>query len=804
MPKGVEREGLTRPEFAKRAPGKPGGKPRWSSGAKDAVGTAIDDQTRVWFTISSGTLNEVYFPDIDTANTRSIRFLVTGREGFYADEETDCDHLVEPVEDGVPAYRISSTSREHRFVLKKEIITDPVRDALLVRVHFEPAEEGLRLFVVIDPQLQDQGRGNSAHVGKYKGVPMLFAHRDGLALAAATSVPFLASTCGYVGRTDGMADLKAHGELTRCYNDAPQGNVALCAEVDWNSGEGHFVLVVGMGGDVAEAGQQTRAGLLQDFEKLLQRYMGDWREEQARYLDLEDLGGGKRDLYRVSTAVLRTHQSKRYPGGYVASLSTPWGFARGDKEVGGYHMLWPRDLVEIAFGKLAAGDVEAGKRALFYLASTQEEDGHWSQNLWLDGTPHYDAVQMDSTALPVMLACRLYREGHLDEFDVWPTLRKAAQYLLRNGPASEEDRWEALAGYSVFTMAVEVTALLAVAEVATGLEKHDEAGFLRGVADAWNETIEEYTYAAGTELAKKHGVAGYYIRVAPEAVAQKPLRTLQVTMPNKMFGDRGRRAVNVVSPDALMLVRMGLRRPDDPRILDTIKVIDGELKQEMSTGAGWRRSSHDGYGETRDGSPFKTHGVGRCWPLLAGERGHYLLAAGDRDGALEMLRTMARQTSECGMLPEQVWDGPDLPERELYNGQPTGSGMPLAWAHAEYIKLLRSLHEGRVWDMPRTTAGRYLEAGTRSDITLWTARECRTWMRAGRRLRVMTESAGVVRWRGPDGKAGEIELQKQPLGFFSATLPTQTLPAKQKFTVEIVPSAHDEPAQEFVMNVRSR
>ncbi len=287
MPQGVEREGLTQPKAPKRAPGKPGAKPHWSSGAKDAVGTAVSDESRVWFTISSGTVNEVYFPDVDTANTRSVRFIVTGRDGFHADEELDCDHLVEPVEDGIPAYRVSSTSKAQRFVLKKEIITDPVRDALLLRVHFEPAEEGLRLFLVVDPQLQDQGNGNSAHVGQYKGLPMLFARRDGLALATAKSVPFLACTCGYIGRSDGIDDLKKYGCLTKCHNTAPEGNIGLCAEVDWRAGDGNFVLVVGLGGDCAEAGQQTRAGLLQDFEKLLQRFLQEWREEQARYLPLE-------------------------------------------------------------------------------------------------------------------------------------------------------------------------------------------------------------------------------------------------------------------------------------------------------------------------------------------------------------------------------------------------------------------------------------------------------------------------------------------------------------------------------------
>jgi glucoamylase len=236
-----------------------------------------------------------------------------------------------------------------------------------------------------------------------------------------------------------------------------------------------------------------------------------------------------------------------------------------------------------------------------------------------------------------------------------------------------------------------------------------------------------------------------------------------------------------------MLVRMGLRHTHDPRILNTLRVIDGELKRNTATGDGWVRSSFDGYGEHSDGAPFNGRGIGRCWPLLAGERGHYAVAAGDRDTALETLRTMARQCSECGMLPEQVWDQADIPERELYNGHPTGSGMPLAWAHAEYLKLLRSLHDGKVWDMPDTTRRRYLEDETNSDIVLWSPHEGRARMPAGRQLQVMVEYGGAIQWTGPDEVRRETPLQERPLGFYTARLPTADLPTGSTIDWELTP-----------------
>jgi glucoamylase len=789
LSKTIERDRLTIPEKPRRAPGKPGQKARWSSGAKTAVGTGVSLENHLWFTLGQGTINEIYFPDVDLASTRSIRFLVTDENGMYCDEEL-IEHLVEAVEDGVPAYVTTTSSKETRFSLKKEITIDGKHDVLLVRVTFQdPAQ---RLFLRVDPQIEDQGQGNCAHIGEYKGISMLFGHRDRGALAAAASVPYLGSSCGYVGRSDSIEDLKQHGRLITSYNEAPEGNVALTAEIDWKQGEGCFVLAVGFGENCAAAAQVVRAGLLQDFEVVQRRYVAGWKKRQAEHLALEDLGGNGLDMYRVSVAVLESHQSKRYPGS-VASLSIPWGFARGDADVIGYHVVWPRDLVEQAFGKLACGDVDGAKSSLFYLAATQEADGHWSQNFWLDGTPHWKAVQMDSTALPLLLACRLWQAGELGEFDEWPTLRKATEYLLRNGPCSEQDRWEEVPGYAVFTMAAEVAAVLSVAGVAIAKGKHEEAELLHEIADAWNEAIDEYTYVTDTTLSRKYDVAGYYWR---------PLKSLSLKLVNNAFGNRRHLAVDIVSPDALMLVRMGLRRPDDPRIVNTVKVLDGELKQEMATGPGWIRSSFDGYGEKAGGAPFEKHGIGRCWPLLAGERGHYAVAADDREMALKMLRTMARQTSSCGMLPEQVWNAEDIPERELFNGKPTGSGMPLAWAHAEYVKLLRSLQEGFVWDMPSATRSRYLEQGTRSAITIWTPKENRTWICTGKKLQVMMECAGVVRWAGPDQARGEIALQRRALGFFTAVLPTENFSAGSRVEFEIKPE--DDELQFSKVTVRVR
>ena len=151
-----------------------------------------------------------------------------------------------------------------------------------------------------------------------------------------------------------------------------------------------------------------------------------------------------------------------------------------------------------------------------------------------------------------------------------------------------------------------------------------------------------------------------------------------------------------------------------------MKVIDEVLKVETPGGPVWRRYNGDGYGEKNDGSPFDGKlGIGRAWPLLTGERAHYELSAGRREEAVRLLLAVESFACDSGMIPEQVWDTADIPGRGLFLGRPAGSAMPLAWAHAEYIKLRRSLAEGRVFDTPPQTTQRYLVENVTSPFVIW-------------------------------------------------------------------------------------
>jgi glucoamylase len=273
------------------------------------------------------------------------------------------------------------------------------------------------------------------------------------------------------------------------------------------------------------------------------------------------------------------------------------------------------------------------------------------------------------------------------------------------------------------------------------------AGFLREKADEWNEGIERWTYAKDTELARKLGVEGYYVRIAaPETSEAASPGEGFVAIKNRPPGKSLESATHIISPDALALVRFGLRSAQDPRIQSTVKAVDALLKVETPHGPAWHRYNDDGYGEHEDGSPFDGTGIGRLWPLLTGERAHFELAAGRAEVARKLLHAMGAFASKGCLLPEQIWDSKDIPEKELFFAKPSGSAMPLVWAHAEYIKLSRSLKDGSVFDTPPQTVKRYIEGKSESPYTAWRFNHKIRSIAPGKTLRIETLGKATVRW----------------------------------------------------------
>jgi glucoamylase len=769
---------------SRQAPGKPGEAPHWTTSQKNGVGTARGLASHVWFATHHGIVGEIYYPRIDCAAVRDLGMLVTDGKAFFSEEKTDTDSKIAWFKSGVPGCELSNQCRQDRYFIKKWILTDPRRHVLLQKTRFEALQGSIadfHLYVLLAPHLDDRGEGNSARVGEFKGTPMLMAERDGFAVALACSAPWLHRSAGFVGVSDGWQDLHSHKRITWEYEIAERGNVALTGEIDLSRG-GEFVLALGFGRNVNEAGHRARASLTQGFDMARQCYEEGWSDWQHTLRELKSGPKANSTAYRVSTAVLATHESKGFQGSTIASLSIPWGEVHGDKDQAGYHLVWPRDAYEAAGALLAAGATEEVTRALNYFETTQEADGHWPQNMWLDGSQFWKNIQLDETAAPILLLdlARRNQRVNPDELKrLWQMVRNAAGYIVRNGPSTPEDRWEEDAGLTAYTLASAIAAMLVAADLANDNREPQLGIYLRETADAWNDSIERWTYAVDTPLARKVGVSGYYVRIAPpgQLSGKTPLAEATIKIPNLPDEEAHFSAAEIVSVDALALVRFGLRAADDPRIANTLRVIDAVLKVETPHGPCWHRYNHDGYGEHRDGSPFDGTGIGRAWPLFVGERAHYELAAGNSREARRLLGVMEALAGDSGLISEQVWDAAPIPDKELFPGRPTGSARPLVWAHAEHVKLLRSLADGAVFDTPPQTVRRYLVEKVRARHTPWRLDGQVEHLTAGKILRIETTRPASVRWSVDQWKStSACDAHDSGVGLFAADLPTEALP----------------------------
>ena len=730
--------------------------------------------SRLWFTIGGGIVNEVYYPRIDIPQIRDLGFLVADGRGFWVEVKRLWRHSVELMAPGIPAVRV--VHRHDRFELTLEVVPCVDRDALLVNVALT-GDEGLRPYVLLAPHLGGTGMNNHAAVLDYGGKRLLSAHQGPFALAVAAitnaqSDAMGRASAGYVGRSDGWQDFARHGAMSSEYSSAGPGNVALLGELPRSS-----VLALAFGSSTESAATLALTALYEPFERVRAHHLANWTEWYSRsgipVSFTRTLSAECAEQFHISTMVLRAHQDKTYPGAMVASLSVPWGNTKEERE--GYHLVWPRDLVECAGALLAVGAEREVRNTLKYLRATQLADGHWNQNQWLGGKQYWTGVQLDETALPVLLATSLAERNSLEGIEVADMIRRALSFIARTGPASSQDRWEEDAGLNTFTLAACIAALVSGAPYLPA----DARELALAIADFWNSRLDDWTAVRDTPLARQYGIPGYYVREAPlQAIADR--RAFDSVLPIKNLEiDPGLPAAMQFGVDFLQLVRFGLRRFDDPLILGSVRLADAVLKVDTPHGPGWRRYDHDGYGEHDDGSAFDGCGRGRAWPLLTGERGHYEIACGH--DPLPYLQAMARMASPGGMMPEQVWDAPPIARRGLSIGRPTGSAMPLAWTHAEYIKLVASRALGRPFDRPEAVWQRYRGERCKTTRAIWSEQARISTISVGDSLLIMLCEPGSVRW----GFNGWQNIEERPnapnsLGLHVLLIDTTAMIAGQK------------------------
>jgi glucoamylase len=748
--------------------GAPGLEPRWTSSVKDAVCTAYAASSHIWFTCSHGILNEIYFPTIDHPQVRDMEFLVSDGETFVHEEKRDLHSTFEYIDPEAMGVRYVNRDPDGRYSLTKEIICDPHHGVVLQHVRLEGRADlvpRLKVYALLAPHLDGGGAVNSARAVDIAGHKVVMAWKNQWSLVMSASCGFKRVSCGFVGTSDGWQDLMQNFRMDWEFGSALYGNIALTGEVDLDcnarlngggsrAAEGmavrEFTLAIGIGEGHHPAAQKTMASMSTPFEEQRNRFVLQWkRAAHPDWLAEKARDGGK--LMRVSHAVLLTHEDKSYSGAFVASASIPWGQVKGDSDLGGYHLVWTRDMVQTATALLACGRAETARRALVYLACTQQINGGFAQNFWIDGTPYWSGRQLDEVGFPIILAWRLWKANGLGELEIFPFVERAAGCLVKNAPVTHQERWEENAGYSPSTLAAVIGGLICAAEIARAHESEEMAHFLEEYADWIEGHLEDWTVTNNGVLHPE--VKRHYMRIRPpecgEVYAHEGCGKELIQLANRPPGTRYEfEAREIIDGGFLELVRYGVRRADDPLIVDSLKVVDLLLKKDLPQGPGWLRYNWDGYGQREDGGPYEGWGQGRVWPLLGGERAHYELAAGnDVTPSIETYEKFAT----CGqMVPEQVWDAADIPERSMRRGEPAGSAVPLVWAHAEYLKLLRSAVDGKVFDRIDPVYERYCDPEGRKQrrvgIEIFSRKRPIQEMGAGRKLRILDEGIFEVVW----------------------------------------------------------
>ena len=745
---------MTLQKMTAMAFGAPGGAPTWCSSDKDFVTTALG-ASRLWATVGHGIINEVYWPATGQPQIRDLSFYLIGTNGWLDLKRVRQYRLSTPGPH-LPALTVTHHGDDYQVVL--EILPDPRRDVLLVRFKVEGS---YRLVAILAPHLNSTGHDNRAWIED----DVSFAQRGEVTVCLAAHPPLVQLSCGYVGTSDGWQDLSRHGRLSYDYSHADNGTVALSGEAQGSEG----VLALSFASSVFGARTLARTSLADDFDALRGEFLQAWQAWGAQ-LQLprpDDILG---DAGLLSATILKIHEDRTYPGAVVASLSVPWG--NSSDTLGGYHLVWPRDATLTAFALLAAEQFLDARHILGHLAATQRQDGRWPQNYFPTGEPFWTGTQLDEAAFPVLLAAKFRELGEAEVPGITRMVRAAVGFIARTGPSSEQDRWEENPGVSPFTLAVAISALIAAAPWLSPAER----AYAESLADDWNERLEAWCYVHGTALAKDLGVSGYYVRISRAHEPGDLSARVQLSNRNGELI----LASAMVSMDFSYLVRLGLRSAHDPRIQDTIKVVDAVLRVETPSGALYHRYNEDGYGEHRDGRPFDGHGIGRAWPLLVGERGHLALQAGEE--SISYLQTIWNCASAGGLLPEQVWDAAPIPARGLIPGRPSGSAMPLLWAHAEFLKLLIARESGRPVELLQVVEQRYGGSVTRRATTWHWRDEVPVWrLEKGRALRIddrrpFTLHFGFDGWQDVQDRLAEAE----PFGIWSVLLAADELARHQQ------------------------
>jgi glucoamylase len=740
---------------AGRAPGSPGSLSHFDLARKDCVGTARSDTSKVWFTVADGVLSDVYEPTIDNTNVHTLQYVVTGHQGghpFTDLQSRDLSYTVTADPAGMEC-TVTATSAAHGYTLTTRYLTDPVRDSVVMRTALSgPRSQDLRVYARLDAIVNGNGGGGSANGGAddgivtAAGVPVVSdphtvtqaANRDyavptSMALTSDRQGP---ASVGYAdSASDGLTSLDRTQALAR-WTDAPDGHVVATEQVNPHPGTQAFTLALGFGRTPVDAVRTAQRSTQGAFAALEQAYRKTWRQYDAGLRRPTGLGPARQRAYWLSANVLKASEDKTFHGAIAASLSSPWGQAvsagdlPGGQPVyfGSYREVFSRDLYEAVTGMLAVGDVATARAATRFLFERQQTAaGNMPRNSLLNGeaAPDTGGVQLDETAYPVLMA---YLTGLSADHALYADhVRPAADYLVSHGPSFGNERWEEQGGYSPSTIAAEIAGLTAAAHIAHVQGDDAHARTYQAVADDFQRTVKQQTVTS----TGSYSPTPYFTRLTKNG---DPDSAVSYGLGNGSI-DADQR--DVVDGGFQELVRLGELPATDADVQRSLSVVDDTIARTTPTGTGYYRygtsaaGSEDGYGDCwtpdatacpLDGQPWPTTdtGSGHLWPVLSGERAETALATGDRSTARSQLRFMLRSAAGVGLVPEQVWENPDLAPSPydadpttasigFRDGQPAGSASPLTWAQAQLVRLLVDLQTHQIVDRPDLTTARYVD-----------------------------------------------------------------------------------------------
>ncbi|PMG42459.1 glucan 1,4-alpha-glucosidase [Shewanella sp. 10N.286.52.B9] len=762
------------------APGAPGIDPTWAFSGKTGIGTSYEPYvngqyqstadnpvSKVWFSIAQGVLTETMYGLIHNAQLKEMQFIITG-DGFVDTEKEDTISSIEYLhqdEQGRPlslAYKVINKAKNGQYQIEKHIFTDPNRDSMMMKVIFTAFADGITPHLYANPHVDNSGANDIASIEN--GALVAYTNNaDSSVMTIKSDVEFTQASAGFVGKSDGLVDLKDNGQLNNLYNSTSSdnsviGNVALTAQyptlsksADNNTLE--MNIAIGFGHDKQSSLANVDATLTSGYDKVLSAYLGDdkhvgWKDYLSSLPVLNDMSVNTTDngqLLYTSALVLKAQEDKTHAGALIASLSNPWGDSVSAK-VGstGYKAVWPRDFYQCAMAFLAMGDTQTPKVAFEYLKKVQVSQqtpeyvgtpGWFLQKTHVDGEIEWVGVQLDQTAMPIMLGWKLWQAGVLTDAEIsqWYTdmLKPAAEFLVTGGnvkldwndtsitpPSTQQERWEEQAGFSPSTTAAVIAGLVAASDLAK-LAKDEDADKYLQLARKLEASLESTMVTTTGELSQDN--KPYYVRISPNGNPNNA---------DKLLDNNGKPGLDqrvILDGGFLELVRYGVKVANDSVIQNSVMLIDNtslehnlRVKYEFkakdgSLIPGFRRYGNDGYGEDiTTGLSYAEKGNtedqrGRVWPFFTGERGHYELALAKANDTLTTeshqalintyVQGMETFANEGMMLPEQAWDGVGNPTRYNYAmGDGTNSATPLAWTHAEYVKLVRSMTDKAVWD----------------------------------------------------------------------------------------------------------